>query len=182
MSRPTRGSVHNSVPNPAASAPCLSCWISSRRCVESSPAGRPRGRRFSASSPSVLQLLVPLAHRSARDAHASGHLGLCHALRQQPSRSQPTTLQKVALLFRLAHHSPHQDCTLWTTVDVNIGYRVDGGWLAGQTQFHLGINASTNAPTSSTSLTCLRASWGTTRPMPVCLETSQPAVVKHWGQ
>src|SRR2546421_2639787 len=70
MSRPTRGSVHNSVPNPAASAPCLSCWVSSRRCVESSPAGRPRGRRFSASSPSVLQLLVPLAHRGARDAHA----------------------------------------------------------------------------------------------------------------
>jgi hypothetical protein len=32
----------------------------------------------------------------------------------------------------------HQDCTLWTTVDVNIGYRVDGGsgWLA----FDFGIN------------------------------------------
>jgi outer membrane receptor protein involved in Fe transport len=66
---------------------------------------------------------------------------LYHALQQQSPRSQPTTLQKLALLFRLAHHSPHQDCTLWTTVDVNIGYRVDGGsdWLA-NTQFNLGIN------------------------------------------
>jgi outer membrane receptor protein involved in Fe transport len=66
---------------------------------------------------------------------------LRHALPQQPPRSQPTTLQKPALLFRLVHHSPHQDCTLWTTVDVNIGYQVDGGsgWLA-NTQFNLGTN------------------------------------------
>jgi outer membrane receptor protein involved in Fe transport len=44
-------------------------------------------------------------------------------------------------LFRLAHHSPHQDCTLWTTVDVNIGYQVDGGsGLLANTQFNLGTN------------------------------------------
>jgi len=43
----------------------------------------------------------------------------------------------------------------WTTVDVNVGYRVDGGsgWLA-NAQFNLGSTTlSTNAPPSSTSLT-----------------------------
>jgi outer membrane receptor protein involved in Fe transport len=43
----------------------------------------------------------------------------------------------------------------WTTIDVNVGYRVDGGssWLA-NTQFNLGINnALDQRPPSSTSLT-----------------------------
>jgi hypothetical protein len=57
----------------------------------------------------------------------------------------------------------------WTTVDVNIGYRVDGGSGShANTQFNLGINnALDQHPPSSTSFTCLRAPWGTARPMPV---------------
>jgi iron complex outermembrane recepter protein len=50
---------------------------------------------------------------------------------------------------------PVRNVDSWTTVDVNIGYRVDGGsgWLA-NTQFNFGINnALDQRPPSSTSLT-----------------------------
>jgi iron complex outermembrane receptor protein len=50
---------------------------------------------------------------------------------------------------------PERRVDSWTTVDVNIGYRVDGGsgWLA-HTQFNLGINnALDQRPPSSTSST-----------------------------
>jgi outer membrane receptor protein involved in Fe transport len=86
------------------------------------------------------------------------------------SCSNPDRHSRNPSLPWLSTSAPARRVDSWTTVDVNIGYRVDGGsgWLV-NTQSNLGINnALDQRPPSSTSLTCLRAPWGTTRPMPVC--------------
>jgi len=82
---------------------------------------------------------------------ACGWSGTCHG------RSGWTVQSTVNYTgaYRDPGSVPVRKVDSWTTVDVNIGYRADGGsgWLA-NTQFNLGINnALDQRPPSSTSLT-----------------------------
>ena len=103
----TRDSVHSSVRKPAASAARVSVFRGSRRCTAWSPASRQRRRARSASG-------SPCSSRSFQVSpwHAAHRRGVrprpAPRQSQQPTRSQPPTLQLFRLLLRLPHVRPHQ--------------------------------------------------------------------------